>query len=1622
MDTRDYRTEYKEILKSITPRKSIDQTQLPNLTFGYTTKDALCKLHSELHRVVEESGSEFARHNLYHWLKISLSFKSELSKMRWPSIMFMTAQTLIHFIVAYKLDIENTTIDFVGLQGFVLLAMLVFNLCVNLWDTRLRFEELLVASQRLLELIKDCSEDQELLERWKLNNNSKDGAAPSQYKLNLPSVHETITLRDELFSSLPDFLLVKGDIIKLYQGDIAPADCVSVDEPIVAVLETTHLNVSKTKQTIVNSIRRKSLTNVATSNTQSIADTPSITLKEGEVYKQSEDSESKDTKKTNQTSFDQEKLKLLAQFNHPKLKKANLGKNFKLLDTPYIKSLQLSLNQSHLRPVNSVEKECFIISRKCFETYVIPLLFILSTIVTAGHYVYLDLTDSKREIKNMTIAYLLLRPSLTIMPFLPWMFPFLWLIINAYGNARLLCCGQNQRNRCRKKHSKSHNPYNYSPEMENIEMMDYKNSNSLETPAGNSSDTKHHSTDCQSQEDINQARILKTFVELIKGKSGQVWRSANLLQVLGSLTSLCFINRAGILSWPMPSPEKVFILQKNPNSHSNHIQDHQSLSKQQDKKLFGEVQDLNMEQSTLSMSTNETKPQSVELNLESPQTNEKHFDKTTKHSAISQSKLISLESPEVEILDLTQSTCGNFFYDPNFHDSFYGGQLQFDDLNWRKFFNNLKPLGLAILMNNCFFQSICDYFKFYKHISNESMLQGNKSPVVKRRCLCQLAKLIGFSKNAIDNFIYENNIGIYKSLDSLRKDNNMNKLTVPLEQSNKLMLPFPHMVSNIFKDKLTGIRQAFSTGTADIIIDACVEYWDGKSLRPLDDVTRKKILDFYHRTSLTASCAAFSYTPLFNQHKFDDQFIEFPANNNNSKYNLKAIRSSDKLQQALDELTDQVFVGMVSMQYQAFQDCVRLIEQLEHACIRFVHFSRENELRSRIFSEKLGLESGWNCHISLQNNVREEPVATRQASLKQKSSKPQTSYHSDPDYIKMVLKSRQSVDAQSLNSWRSNQDLSFCQYRKEGSCSNLDRIGEDPAFPKTSSNDNDIDMDESLEQKISDKVEEDGEFESIAFDMANRAKLPRGIENIRPHLNTVDNVPLQVSLFTDCTPELTQEMVKIMQEYGEIVCVVGSSASKLNTGIFLQANASIAIEPLSILGCYSFEDKPENTHNSIPDEDCQSIESGSSSRKKPRAQASRGLSSSLTSSCSSSSSNSSTISVSDEDQSSLISSSSEYSSSLSEASNLDGSKHSDPDSDKLEVNADSSDACLCFKRAKKHLQSPTELASLIASLPCSYSFNRKEPMDLHKLIIEARHFTFKMKNTFICMICFALSLSSAQFLTSVLFLPPLYTSGSTIWLTVFVVPLLSFSLMGTTMDAQVAKIAVGKNLQLKGENIIFFVICYLIKFIPSIIVVVFNFGLIIAHSCTETGFGSLSWGPCWMFTFVRHQSNQTTPFNVSSSDSLPAISQTIMQNMHNKDDELDKLWSTHLLAAQVCAAFFTVLYLIVISAGFVHSSHLIWQRNPMRNYWWVAASLSLLLIQFLYSELILVIGDPTEERKSYEFIKKIPANIWIFAFSFPLLVLGINLLVKRAEIKAATRQQRRARFDFNTKLGMNSPF
>lgn len=75
-----------------------------------------------------------------------------------------------------------------------------------------------------------------------------------------------------------------------------------------------------------------------------------------------------------------------------------------------------------------------------------------------------------------------------------------------------------------------------------------------------------------------------------------------------------------------------------------------------------------------------------------------------------------------------------------------------------------------------------------------------------------------------------------------------------------------------------------------------------------------------------------------------------------------------------------------------------------------------------------------------------------------------------------------------------------------------------------------------------------------------KARLPRGVHNIRPHLANVDDIPLHVSIFAECNGESAAEMIRIYQEAGEVVTVVGSCRSERNSGCFGVGHFAIGID------------------------------------------------------------------------------------------------------------------------------------------------------------------------------------------------------------------------------------------------------------------------------------------------------------------------------------------------------------------------------------------------------------------------------------------------------------------------------
>lgn len=78
----------------------------------------------------------------------------------------------------------------------------------------------------------------------------------------------------------------------------------------------------------------------------------------------------------------------------------------------------------------------------------------------------------------------------------------------------------------------------------------------------------------------------------------------------------------------------------------------------------------------------------------------------------------------------------------------------------------------------------------------------------------------------------------------------------------------------------------------------------------------------------------------------------------------------------MQALSGQIFMGMVSSQYQARLDIVRLIDGLVNACIRFVYFSLEDELKS-----KVGEPSHWPPRVFLSLSSS-SPSASRRCLLR----------------------------------------------------------------------------------------------------------------------------------------------------------------------------------------------------------------------------------------------------------------------------------------------------------------------------------------------------------------------------------------------------------------------------------------------------------------------------------------------------------------------------------------------------------------------------------------------------------------------------------------------------------------
>ncbi|XP_077183955.1 transmembrane protein 94 isoform X3 [Paroedura picta] len=1104
---------------------------------------------------------------------------------------------------------------------------------------------------------------------------------------------------------------------------------------------------------------------------------------------------------------------------------------FRVTKTPVIDNVRLCLDMALSRPVTALDNERFTVQSVMLK-YAVPVVLFSFLATNAIRTVF-------KAPGVVSWQYMILQLQVNgVLPILPLLFPVLWILATAFGEARVLA------------------------------QMSKTSPTSLEMIR------------C----------IWSHFVRVLKGRSPTLTFTSSLLHSLGSVTVLCCVDKQGILSWPNPSPETVlFFSGKVEPPHSSHEDLTDEISTrsfchpemeeephERDALLSGPLSDIvciTNEQDRTEWSTSNT-PKSSDTHLHK-KTSSRSKHPSGSNVSFSRDTEGGEEEPvqsQVEA-DSEGLACEAEDFVCDYHlemlslsqDQQNPSCIQFDDANWQTHLTSLKPLGLNVLLNLCNASVTERLCRFSDHLCNIALQETHNAvlPVHVPWGLCELARLIGFTPGAKELFKQENYLALYRlPSDEMVKEMMLGKLSF----ITKRRPPLSHMISLFVKDTTTSTEQMLSHGTADIILEACTDFWDGSDIYPLSGSDRKKVLDFYQRACLSGYCSAFSYKPmhcalssLLNGKCIE--LVQVPGQNaiftscdlpgttpikqssrRNSWSSDEGIGEVMEKEDCIQALSGQIFMGMVSSQYQARSDVVRLIEGLVNACIRFVYFSLEDELKSKVFAEKMGLETGWNCHVSLTPNGDVPGCEVPPSSPSHAGS-----LHEDLHQV-----SREDAEGLLL-------------MEEEG---HLDLISFQPT---------------------------DSDIPSFLED-CNRAKLPRGIHQVRPHLQNIDNVPLLVPLFTDCTPETMCEMIKIMQEYGEVTCCLGSSANLRNNCLFLQSDISVALDPLYPSRC-SWETFGYATSTNM-------------------------------------------TRISDE-------------------------------------------------------LTPLQLSGQLNSLSCSLSICPEETIGIIRLIEQARHVTYGIRKCFLFLLQCQLALVIIQFLSCLVQLPPILSTTDILWLSCFCYPLLSVSLLGKPPHSSIMSVATGKNLtSIPKKTQHYFLLCFLLKFSLTICSCLACFGYMLQDYCANFN---------------------SSAFNVTGCTS-------IMQNSHVKGaPDWFQSFSNVLLLSQKFTAGMIVLHTVFISVTHVHRTKPLWKKSPFTNIWWTLTVVVVLLGQVIQTLLDLKLWVNLESPVAYK-MDDIPMASWLLGLLSLILVVIINETVKLHEIRVRVRYQKRQKLQFETKLGMNSPF
>ncbi|RUS34188.1 hypothetical protein BC938DRAFT_482020 [Jimgerdemannia flammicorona] len=420
-------------------------------------------------------------------------------------------------------------------------------------------------------------------------------------------------------------------------------------------------------------------------------------------------------------------------------------------------------------------------------------------------------------------------------------------------------------------------------------------------------------------------------------------------------------------------------------------------------------------------------------------------------------------------------------------------------------------------------------------------------------CVCRLGKEIGFTDDALKSFVRRKEIYTFAPYHEC--------LAEPLRN---YQFEVPSMLSSVYEETNSETYQLLSDGHLELILDLCSDYWDGEGLQVMSEAgshiclrgimddpmapflmrtsilprprqMEKKIYDFYQTAVVNdMQCVAYAYRPINTVNNSRIAFLDHSTNLNDPGFAFHVLPYSP-----------------LSVEDEDAAEAEKGEAEVVTVKRRRKRDSNLEPMHDFVFGE----------------DALEEGEGEKDFQMTEKETT--EGFYRDVVKGQIFLSMATLCHRPKLNVVDFIEDLGLAGIRfvyfsptaeRESKVVDLDSSHlprSRPAYAERLGLETDWNCCILLSSADSADC---GTGYLQSHDI--KARLPRGIDKIRPHLENVDDIPLHVSLFAECTPEATREMIRIFQEYGEVVCCIGNALNAKNTASFALADVSIAMEPM----------------------------------------------------------------------------------------------------------------------------------------------------------------------------------------------------------------------------------------------------------------------------------------------------------------------------------------------------------------------------------------------------------------------------------------------------------------------------